>query len=162
MRIPWYRATRRAAPPSKRTFAGCTRYARVISVYDGDTITVATRLHRSEPFCRYSVRLAGVDTPEVRTADALHKDAGLAVRDRLRALLPSGTVIIVDFDSEDKYGRLLGTAHTVVGGWVRGRRRGTNVSRWLLDHGFALPYDGGTKGEFTREMLQGIVTTAGG
>ena len=44
--------------------------AKVIKVYDGDTITVASRLpftdERKDIIWRFSVRLNGIDCPEIR------------------------------------------------------------------------------------------------
>jgi endonuclease YncB( thermonuclease family) len=38
----------------------------VIKVYDGDTITIASKLPiKNSPLYRFSVRLAGIDTPEM-------------------------------------------------------------------------------------------------
>ena len=43
------------------------RYGKVIKVYDGDTITIAARLPNTDgPIYRFSVRLNGIDTPEIR------------------------------------------------------------------------------------------------
>ena len=39
----------------------------VIKVYDGDTITVASKLpFDNSPIYRFSIRLAGIDTPEIK------------------------------------------------------------------------------------------------
>lgn len=152
--MPWsYRATKRSNPVRKRTFKDKTLYAKVLSVYDGDTITVSTRLTSSEPFARYSVRLAGIDTPELRGPQ---RAAGLVVRDKLRGVLRPGRMVIIDFDSEDKYGRLLGRVYTIKGWWSR--KRSVDICEWLVKCGYALRYDGGTKTEFTKKHLNSIVT----
>ena len=40
---------------------------RVIKVYDGDTITIASKLpYENSPLFRLSVRLNGIDTPEIK------------------------------------------------------------------------------------------------
>jgi endonuclease YncB( thermonuclease family) len=39
----------------------------VLKVYDGDTITIASKLpFENSPIYRFSVRLAGIDTPEIK------------------------------------------------------------------------------------------------
>jgi len=41
---------------------------KVIKVYDGDTITIATKLpYESSPIYRFSVRINGIDCPEMKT-----------------------------------------------------------------------------------------------
>lgn len=159
-----YRAIRRARVRGPRTFGGETRYARVESVYDGDTVTVTTKLDSGERAKQYKLRLAGVDAPELRPLKTtphreLHVAAARAVTARLAALLPKGTMVRIEFDPEDKYGRLLGTVHTLRRsrfGWRL--RNDVNVSQWLIDAGMALPYGGGTKRKFEPSFLQRIVT----
>jgi len=53
---------------------------KVIKVYDGDTITIATKLpHDNEHVYRFSVRLRGIDCPEMRKAD--EKEKAILARD---------------------------------------------------------------------------------
>ena len=58
--------------------------ARVVSVYDGDTLTVD-----AEPWpgltARTSVRVAGVDTPEIRGECQAEKDLAVQARDFVRS-----------------------------------------------------------------------------
>ena len=43
------------------------RFAKVVKVYDGDTITVAAKLpFIDSPIYRFSVRLNGIDSPEIK------------------------------------------------------------------------------------------------
>ena len=49
-----------------RTFHAQTRLARVIDVYDGDTVTIITKLDPSERLRTYKFRLYGLDTPEIK------------------------------------------------------------------------------------------------
>lgn len=58
------------------------RFERVVSVYDGDTF----RTRESG-----SVRLLGLDTPEIRGACALEKRLAVEARDALRSLLGYGS-----------------------------------------------------------------------
>ena len=56
----------------------------IVKVYDGDTITLATRLPivplDKQPIYRFSVRLNGIDTPEIKGKD--HDEKTVAVRAR--------------------------------------------------------------------------------
>jgi endonuclease YncB( thermonuclease family) len=152
-------------------------------VYDGDTINIVTRLGRWEKFYEYSLRIAGIDAPEVRPALAtehrdLHQAAGFAARDRLAQLIPVNSYIHVKFEKEEKYGRLLGTVWTLEPCCTRGCWRGLSVYRFglypglqccevtgvnvgeqLLEEEMVVPYDGKTKVQFTVEQLRKIVET---
>jgi endonuclease YncB( thermonuclease family) len=79
--------------------------ATVISVYDGDTITVCVDLgfHISQTM---SVRLARINSPEVRGASSAE---GLKARDFLRSVLPVGkkVTLVTHKDGREKYGRYL-------------------------------------------------------
>lgn len=150
----------------KRTFKGATRTAVVSSIYDGDTITVITRLHKGEPYAKYSLRLSDIDAPELKPPKTmpnrqLHVTAGQAVRDYLRFFMPVGTVIQIQFEQEEKYGRLLGTIHTMSYSYCKMRYIPTvNVNQHLLDHGLVLQYKGDAKDEFDASFLNGIITRA--
>lgn len=142
----------------KRTFQGHTRLVRLVEIYDGDTFKIQTRLDTKEPLFQYSLRLAGLDAPEMKPLMSvpdrdLHKKAATAVRDQLRQLYSPGTIFLVDFDREDKYGRLLGTIWTVKNS-LFGTRKSVNVCQMILRRGWALPYDGNKKTEFNKEMLE--------
>ena len=47
----------------------------VVKVYDGDTITIASKLpYESSPLYRFSVRLNGIDCPEIKGKDKNEKE----------------------------------------------------------------------------------------
>ena len=141
-----------------RTFDGLTCLAKLVSIYDGDTFKIIMGLISGELFYLYSVRLAGIDTPEVRpTQDTpdreLHKKAGLYVKELLRMAFPEGTIFYIDFQKEEKYGRLLGTICTTKKSWLGTIKKHRNICQGLLDMHLALPYKGQSKSPFSVEML---------
>ena len=76
----------------------------VISVYDGDTITVSVDMgfHITQTM---SVRLARINSPEVRGGSSTE---GLEARDYLRSILLGKKVTLVTYkDGKEKYGRYL-------------------------------------------------------
>jgi endonuclease YncB( thermonuclease family) len=97
------------------TYATCKPYlpsfnfAKCVRVYDGDTFHLATFLPsdtcKAEPV-RFSCRLNGVDTPELRTKDTDEKAAAVVARDLVKELI-LGKVVDVEVQGWDKYGRLL-------------------------------------------------------
>lgn len=131
--------------------AGKKIWARVVSVYDGDTITVVLNLNKSTPI-RLRLRLSGVDTPEIRSRNRLHRDAGIVARDALVKILNfqenTPCMIHAILHKWDKYGgRVVSTIYS--------GDRCVNV--WLIANGYAHPYNGSKKVRWTDEELQGIV-----
>ena len=107
----------------------------VIKVYDGDTITIAAKLpYDNSPLYRFSVRLNGIDTPEIKgkTEDeiAVAKEA----RDELSKLILHKNIILKDIKTE-KYGRILAEVYL----------DDLHINNWMLEQRFAVVYDGGTK-----------------
>jgi micrococcal nuclease len=108
----------------------------VVKVYDGDTITIAARvpgLHAS-PIYKFSVRLNGIDTPEMRTHNEEEKTVAVKAQKALSDRIFGKTVTLKNVSLE-KYGRLLADVHF----------EGCHLNQWLIDQRLALPYDGGTK-----------------
>lgn len=126
-----YKDTEKYIPP--------VTHGKVIKVYDGDTITIGTYIHNiNEPY-RFSVRLAGIDAPELRTNDELEKKYGYKVRDKLAEKIFNKIVILTDVSTE-KYGRILATVRLV--------NEKTTINDWMLQNKYAVTYDGGTKKKF--------------
>jgi len=106
----------------------------VIKVYDGDTITIAAKLpYRNSKLYRWSVRLSGIDTPEIKSKDEKLKNFATEARDDLRSKIMN-KLIKIEKVSIEKYGRLLATVIC----------NGENMNEYMLNK-WALPYDGSTK-----------------
>ena len=117
-------------------------YGKVIKVYDGDTITIAAKLpYDLSPVYRFSVRLAGIDSPEMRGGG--EKETALATisRDALHGLI-FGKIIELRNNGKEKYGRLLADVYTTPNAITKS----IHVNQWMLENKFAVPYDGGKKG----------------
>jgi len=77
--------------------------ALVTKVYDGDTITVDIELGFGVFFNDQKLRLAYINTPEVRGEE---KTQGIISRDRVRELILGKEITIKTYkDSKGKYGR---------------------------------------------------------
>lgn len=108
---------------------------RVIKVYDGDTITIASKLpFDNSPLYRLSVRLNGIDTPEIKGKTEDEKTAAKQARDALSNLILNKYVTLKNIQTE-KYGRIL--ADVFIGE--------VHLNEWLITEKYALKYDGGTK-----------------
>lgn len=82
-------------------------YGKVIKVYDGDTITVAAALpYDGSPMYRFSVRINGIDCPEIRTKNKDEKTCALIAKKFIIEKAMNKTVTLQNVTTE-KYGRLL-------------------------------------------------------
>ena len=119
----------------------------VIKVYDGDTITIATKLPYDEsPLYRFSVRLNGIDCPEIKGKNALEKQvahyAKMYVSDKVLH-----KTIYLDNVKTEKYGRVLADVYInpILQAARQEQRQNESLSQMLLRNGLAVEYDGGTK-----------------
>lgn len=78
--------------------------ALVIKVYDGDTLTVGWRHGKS--LVRESVRIRGIDTPELRSKCMEEKNLAWLAKSRLEDVTLRQYVTLVAPET-DKYGRIL-------------------------------------------------------
>ena len=111
--------------------------ARVVSVYDGDTITVDAAIWPGLTW-RGGVRVRGADTPEIRGRCEREKRLAVEARDFVRDLVAIAGPNI--------------TLHHVTAGKFAGRvvaaiefADGTILSQALIVAGLGRPYDGGTR-----------------
>ena len=107
----------------------------VIKVYDGDSITIAAYLPMdSSPLFRFSVRLNGIDTPEIKGKNEDEKAAAKAARDALSDLILHKYIMLKNVDTE-KYGRILADVYL----------DDLCINDWLIKEHYAVKYDGGAK-----------------
>jgi endonuclease YncB( thermonuclease family) len=108
---------------------------RVIKVYDGDSITIAAKLPFDDStLYRFSVRLNGIDTPEIKGKNADEKEAAKLARDALSNLILNKNIILKNVDNE-KYGRVLADVYLDE----------LHINEWLIRERYAIRYDGGAK-----------------
>jgi len=104
--------------------------ARVIDIYDADTITCI--MYVFNEFYKFQIRLAGIDTCEMKSHNEILKNHAYAARNRMYELITGSTidnlykrkhirellhtnnyVIRILCDKFDKYGRLLGWCYNI-------------------------------------------------
>lgn len=112
------------APP-----VGWTTSARVVSVYDADTVVIEIRRE-------LRVRLLECWAPEIRTRDQAEKIRGYAARDFARALIPEGSPVTLHVPAHGaelaqvwSMGRVLGSL------WIPGDDR--PLARRIVEAGHA-------------------------
>ena len=130
------------------TYTGRKVNARVTDVYDGDTITI---VFYDYEYKKFKLRLSGLDTPEIKPLLKIdHRDLHIKCAKIAKKYVSDiilDKIVELDLKGEDKYGRLLGYIYY----------DGKCINNLLVDNGYALPYDGKTKTEFSQYFLQNII-----
>ena len=81
---------------------------KVTSIYDGDTVTGIVDLGFKVTM-ELKVRLANIDTPEIRTRDLAEKKRGYEAKAYLQSLVDEyGDRILIKTTKKGKYGRWIG------------------------------------------------------
>lgn len=153
-------ALRQAVKGKKFTYDGMVIKAKMVDIYDGDTLTLVFR-YRGQ-LQQHSCRMLGYDSPEMKPPKSNpDREAEMAAareaRQALKDLLEKHTVLKVECGKFDKYGRILVTLYvpdrTGLLGLV-GCGGSINVNQWMVDSGYGVPYDGGTKVKRKYEKLK--------
>ncbi|BFM13343.1 hypothetical protein R50072_34960 [Simiduia litorea] len=114
---------------------GNTTVSEIVSIYDGDTFTVNIDEWPAIVGQRISVRIAGIDTPEMRGRCEEEKTKARLAKQFTVAALRNANRIELKNLQRDKYFRLLSDVYV----------DGENLAQQLLRQGFAVPYSGHTK-----------------
>lgn len=108
---------------------------KVVKIYDGDTITIASKLpNTTGPVYRFQVRMNGIDTPEIKGKSAAEKKMAEKARDALTQKI-FGKIVRFQNVSTEKYGRILADVYL----------DDLNLSQWMIQNNYAVEYNGGTK-----------------
>ena len=129
-------------PPSRQSCYNF-RVVEVVKIIDGDTADFILDLG-FDLFKKERVRVAGVDTPEKRTRNleekALGIDATNWLKEKLESTIAGDDELSVRTElvgGVGKYGRLLG--------WLYIGDESVSLNEQMIEFGYALAYDGGTK-----------------
>jgi micrococcal nuclease len=101
--------------------------ATVLSIHDGDTLTVQADLGWYIQIMALHVRVAHINSPELTTPK------GKKARDYLRGILKIGDVVTLTSHSLEKYGRTLGSVTLP---------DGRDLATLMVESGNAVPYEG--------------------
>lgn len=121
------------------------RRAKVVDVYDGDTLTLAAFIE-NKPY-RFRCRLAKIDAPELRPNGSLSSaeytaELKLAVLSKMALTnMALGNIVTLYDVKTEKWGRIL--ADLVVDGTTE------TLSDRMLKCRMAIPYDGGKKDDYS-------------
>ena len=114
------------------TSFNCVKY---LKNYDGDTVTFD--IPKVHPLLgkSISIRVMGVDTPELRTKDKCEKAKGKIAKKLVRALLKDSKRIDLKNIKRGKYFRIVADVY----------HDGKSLKDSLIKNKLAYPYDGGSK-----------------
>lgn len=122
------------------TFAECRPFlpsfteAKCVKVYDGEIVHLGVYM-QGYGATRFTCRLVGIDTPELRSKSRSEKMLAKVAREEVKAIALN-RVVAVTINGIDKYGRLL----------VRMRTPAVeDVSQHLISSKLAVGFDGGRK-----------------
>ena len=125
---------------SRRTVAGPVR-AHLVRVVDGDTVEVLARIW-PDHYVETLVRLAGIDTPELRGRCAEEIALAERAKARLAALLAGNRLLLADVRYGKYAGRVVARVLT---------EDGRDVAQILLAEKLARPYGGGRRAPWCPE-----------
>jgi micrococcal nuclease len=127
------------------SFEGKIIEAKVVDVYDGDTIKCVFEVFKGQ-YYQWNIRLHHIDTPELRSKNELEKKAGYIVKDFLSQLI-LGKIVKLRCGKFEKYGRLLADIEY----------KGQNINKLLVTKGYAYLYEGLKKSEWKDIDLKKII-----
>lgn len=120
---------------AKEATYGNAIVAQVINVYDGDTFRCDIAGYPPVVGHDISIRVYGIDTPEIKDKRPEMKALAIRARDYVRERLKGANTIELRNIRRGKYFRLVADVYV----------DGVSVAHELLKAGLAKPYDGGTK-----------------
>ena len=107
----------------------------VVSVYDGDTITIASKLpFINSPIYRWSLRIYGIDCPEMKSHNKNEKEIAIIAKKILEDKILHKQIILKNL-KYDKYGRLLASI-------FYGKE---DIAQMMIDKKVAIQYFGNKK-----------------
>jgi len=119
----------------KFSLKGTQCKARVVSIYDGDTITLTFETFGT--YYKWNCRLDGIDTPEMKSKNPEEKAKAVIARDFLRSKI-NDKIVDIKCGDFDKYGRLL----------IKVFYEDVCMNDIMISEGHAKAYFGGTKDEW--------------
>ena len=133
--LAWLAIGGQLAHPASAAASQTTVTALVTDAYDGDTINVKAALWPDLDWTG-SVRVRGVDTPEIRGLCEQEERLAIRARDYVRDLLTDESVVLTEIEHDRYSGRVL--AHVKL-------ESGESLAELLIAGGYGRAYDGGAR-----------------
>jgi len=115
--------------------------AKVTRIIDGDTLKVDLELGFNITLVDQSVRVYGIQAPELNTRNKIEKAYARSARGYLQELLPIGKRIYLKIPQlrKDKYGRILAKVYHQAGSSL------VDVAGQMISTNYATPYEPNNK-----------------
>ena len=117
------------------SFEGLNTYAKVVKIYDCDTFNIL--IYYNEKIIRLRIRLARIDSPEIKSNIKKERDLAIRGRDYYTNKLMN-KVVFVKLGKNGKFGRPLTEVYY----------KHKNQNDEMVDFGYAVNYFGGKKKSF--------------
>lgn len=114
---------------------GSVVVSKVVSIYDGDTFKVNIEGYPAIVGEKMSVRVNGIDTPEIKGKCAKEKELAHKAKQIVVELMKKAKVVELRNMQRDKYFRIVSDVYI----------DGKKLSSLLIEKNLAVTYDGGTK-----------------
>lgn len=129
----------------KFTLSGIKARCKIISIYDGDTITIGCKIWNN--YFKLKVRMYGYDSPEMKPPKN-KPDREIEIRKAKEAKnflknKVENKKLIIEFLDFDKYGRALGNLYIIEYRFCQ--KRLISINKLMIDNNHGYPYFGGTK-----------------
>ena len=113
---------------------------KVVKVYDGCTITIASQLpYKESPMYRFPIRLSGINTHEIQGGTAEERRSANNARNALYKFI-YGKIVILRNCGVEKYGRILSDIYLENTDGVEGADE-IHINNWMVTQGYAVVYD---------------------
>jgi len=118
---------------------GFNTIAKIVDVYDGDTSKAVFYLDNK--LTKFTIRMIGYDTTEIRTNDPIEKIYGFSAKIIVQNMILNKLVYLKCY-GWDKYGRLLADIY------MKSSKDIICLNDWIIQNNLGVKYDGKTKNKF--------------
>jgi endonuclease YncB( thermonuclease family) len=118
---------------------GYNTAAKIVDVYDGDTCKAV--LFLDNKLTKFTIRMNGYDTPEIRTNNEIEKIYGIAAKIIVSRMILN-KIVYIKCDKWDKYGRLLANIY------MKTPKEMICLNEWIITNRLGVKYEGKTKDNF--------------
>ena len=139
----------------KFSLNGMRKNCKVLKIYDGDTLWIASTLFNDKLY-RFNVRMLGYDSPEMKPSlKNPDRDSEIIAAKSAKKYLEDlilNKIVNVRFYEFDKYGRPLCEIYTTISDkkCLFSTKEKVCVNDLMIEKGHGYPYTGGTKKKFTK------------
>lgn len=131
---------------NKFSLNGITTKCKILSIYDGDTITIGCKVWHN--YFKIKVRMYGYDSPEMKPPrNKPGRDLEIEKAKKAKKFLNEITKnknLKIEFLDFDKYGRALGNLY-IIQKINCVKSKDVLVNKIMIDNNHGYPYFGGTK-----------------